>query len=131
MRRKQPKPHYELAVINSLDEIPEFESEHQEWEYWQTHEFSDELWNSLPKGKDHLGDLPSTKRKPRIEVHSWDDVPNFASENEERKWWENRSPSWDLLQTLPDREVMPTRLESLRGFVKLARSKAKTKRKVS
>ena len=130
MKRKQTKPEYELIVINSLDEIPDFESEHEEWEYWQTHEFSDELWDSLPIVKDDFTDLVPTKREPRLEVHSWDDVPDFKSEDEEREWWENRSPTWDLLQTLPDRVVMPTRLESLRGFVATARQ-TKSKRKVS
>jgi hypothetical protein len=38
-----------LATIESLDEIPQFGSEAEEAEYWDTHEFSDELWDSLPE----------------------------------------------------------------------------------
>ena len=39
----------EMHIIHSLDEIPTFVSEREEAEYWDTHEFSDELWDSLPE----------------------------------------------------------------------------------
>ena len=46
---------YERIVINSLDEIPEtFESEDAEREYWATHEYSDEVWESLEDVTDEL-----------------------------------------------------------------------------
>jgi hypothetical protein len=78
-------------VIRSLDETPaEFESEDAEREYWWTHEFSDELWESLPKVEPNFESLELTKREPKVQVHSWDDARDFASEDEERDWWENR-----------------------------------------
>ena len=36
------------TVINSLKEIPAFANECEEVEFWDTHEMSDELWDSLP-----------------------------------------------------------------------------------
>jgi hypothetical protein len=48
------KAKYELTVVNSLDEIPDFASEDEEREWWATHEFSDELWESL---EDKSGEL--------------------------------------------------------------------------
>ena len=36
-------------VIHSLDEIPDFASEKEEAEFWDTHELSDELWDQLPR----------------------------------------------------------------------------------
>jgi hypothetical protein len=66
------------------------------------------------------------------EVESWEEVPDFASEDEERAWWEDRAPSEALLDSLPERPILPTRLETLRGFVRLGRKQAsKAKRKVS
>lgn len=37
-----------LTMITSLEEVPQFGSEQEESTYWQTHTFSEELWNSLP-----------------------------------------------------------------------------------
>lgn len=37
----------ELTVIHRLDEIPRFASEKEEAHYWDTHTFSDELWDQL------------------------------------------------------------------------------------
>src|SRR2546423_1827645 len=118
-----------LTPLHSLDEIPAFASEHEEWEFWETHELSDKLWDSLPKTKDDFAGLTSTKRAPRTEVQSWEEVPEFGTESEEREWWQNRVPSPALLDSLPDRPIKPTRLETLRGFVKLGRSQASHKAK--
>ena len=120
-----------ITYIDSLDEIPTFATEHEEWEWWQTHSFSEGLLNSLPLERGGLGPIKRTARRDRIQVQSWEDFPDFASETEERAWWDEHEPTWELLQTLPDRVVKPTRFESLHGFVELARSKASAKRKVS
>jgi hypothetical protein len=68
---KKQKPKYERLVINSLDEIPEFADEDEDREYWWTHEFSDELWDSLPVASDELDEilpLPDGKRSRRKPV---------------------------------------------------------------
>jgi len=122
---------YDHRIINSLDEIPStFASEDAEREYWETHEFSEALLDSLPMTRGPL-DMTTTERATRVEIHSWDEVPDFESEDQERDWWQNRYPSQELLEALPDRVIMLTRLETLRGFVALARKKAAAKRKVS
>jgi hypothetical protein len=118
-------------VINSLDEIPHFDSEDDERDFWDTHEFSDELWDSLPIAEP-FGEIKMTKREPTVWVCSWSEVPDFASETEERSWWENRLPTAELLDALPERPVLPDRLSTLRGFVKIGRAQAAApKRKVS
>ena len=64
---------YELTVINSLDEIPQFENEDEERAWWATHEFSDELWDSLPDASDELDEIlplpdgQKSRRKPVIQ----------------------------------------------------------------
>ena len=120
-----------LVFIDSLDEIPAFATEHEEWEWWETHTFSEALLNSLPVERRPLGPIKRTARRDRIQLTSWDEVPDFTSEEEERSWWDDHEPTWELLQTLPKRKIMPTRLESLRGFVQLGRSKGTARRKVS
>jgi hypothetical protein len=126
MKKATRQPDYELIVINSLEEIPVFTNEDEEREFWATHEFSDELWESLPHDTTELDELLPV-RQPRAEVSSWDEVPDFASEDEERTWWEARVPSEALLESLPERPIMPTRLETLRAFVALGRKNAKRK----
>jgi hypothetical protein len=37
-----------LTPIYDLSEIPEFESEFEEHEFWSTHSLSEELWAKLP-----------------------------------------------------------------------------------
>jgi hypothetical protein len=44
----KPEPKYERTPIYSLDEIPDFANEDEERDFWAEHEFSDELWDSLP-----------------------------------------------------------------------------------
>ena len=114
-----------------MDEIPIFATEHEEWEWWETHTFSEALLKSLPIERRPLGLIKRTARRDRVELSSWDEVPDFESEDQERAWWDNHEPTWELLQTIPERKIMPTRLESLRGFVQFARSKNSSKRKVS
>ena len=50
-------------TIHSLDEIPKFDSEAEEAAFWDTHEFSDELWDSLPSAEDALPP-PRPRTKP-------------------------------------------------------------------
>ena len=56
----------ELGVIRSLDEIPDFKTESEEADFWDTHAMSDELWDSLPPADD----LPplGTKFGARISI---------------------------------------------------------------
>ena len=59
---------YDLKVIHSLDEIPNFESEDEEREWWAEHEMSDELWDSLPDltwELDEIAPLPDSPEKRR------------------------------------------------------------------
>ena len=59
---------YELKVIHTLDEIPDFESEDEEREWWAEHEMSDELWNSLPDMTaelDEIAPLPDSAQRKR------------------------------------------------------------------
>jgi hypothetical protein len=47
-------PKYERTPIYSLDEIPDFADEDEERDWWAEHEFSDELWDSLPDATEEL-----------------------------------------------------------------------------
>ena len=128
--KKQNAEKYDLIPIYSLDEIPAFSSEDEERDWWDTHEFSDELWDSLPHERDP--DLERLQASPkRTEINSWGDVPEFSSEDEERAWWDVHVPSVALLDGLPERPILPSRLETLRGFVRIGRAQAARKRKVS
>lgn len=45
----------ELKTIRSIDQIPPFANEAEEAEFWDTHQFSDKLWdNAEPFGPDEL-----------------------------------------------------------------------------
>lgn len=46
----------QLTTVHKLEEIPDFGSEQQEAEFWDTHTMSDELWDSLPGME---GELPT------------------------------------------------------------------------
>ena len=122
MKKARKNSNNQLIVINSLDEIPTFASEDEERAWWDTHEFSDELWDSLSRVSPT--DLP-IRQIPRAQVSSWDELPDFRSDEEERDWWENRVPSEALLDSLPERPIMPSRLETLRAFVMLGRKTSK------
>jgi hypothetical protein len=52
-----------MNVICSLDEIPACASEADEAAFWDTHEMSDELWDSLPSAEDELPP-PRPRTKP-------------------------------------------------------------------
>jgi hypothetical protein len=52
-----------VAVLTSLDQIPEFASEAEEADFWDTHSFSDELWDSLEPADDFLEGLAATGGK--------------------------------------------------------------------
>ena len=59
---------YDLKVLDSLDEIPDFKSEDEEREWWAEHEMSDELWDSLPDMTpelDQIAPLPNTPQRRR------------------------------------------------------------------
>ena len=43
-----------LKVIDSLEDIPSFGSEAEEAAFWDTHEMSDGLWESLPSADTEL-----------------------------------------------------------------------------
>jgi hypothetical protein len=38
----------QYVVINDVSEIPSFQNEDEEHEFWSTHEMSEELWDKLP-----------------------------------------------------------------------------------
>ena len=48
-----------MTILRSLDEVPAFATEAEEAVFWATHEFSDELWESLPRVPDE--DLPPVR----------------------------------------------------------------------
>lgn len=64
-------PNHPRAVIHSLDEIPAFADECEEVEFWDTHEMSDELWDSLPAIPDdelaRLDGIRARRRQQRTE----------------------------------------------------------------
>jgi predicted DNA binding CopG/RHH family protein len=51
-----------MIPIDSLDQIPVFASEDEEHRFWQTHELSDKLWNTLPPVPED--ELPRPRTKP-------------------------------------------------------------------
>ncbi len=55
--------HAKLVEINSLDEIPQFGSEEEEADFWDTHSFSEELLNSLPPVPDE--ELPPVRDRTK------------------------------------------------------------------
>jgi predicted DNA binding CopG/RHH family protein len=60
MTRKQGAT---ITEIHTLEEVPEFASEAEEAAFWDTHSFSDELWDSLPSAEDELPP-PRSRTKP-------------------------------------------------------------------
>ena len=56
---------YDLEVIHSLDEIPDFKTEDEEREWWANHEMSDELWDSLPDMTAELDEILPLPNTPR------------------------------------------------------------------
>src|SRR3712207_170659 len=60
---KPYNPNAPKIVINSLDEIPAFKDECEEVEFWDPHEFSDELWDALPPVPDD--ELPPVRARTR------------------------------------------------------------------
>ena len=122
------EPPYELNVIRSLDEIPDhFESEDAEREFWGTHEFSEELLDSLPDEPIDF-DLP-----PRELITSLDQVPHFDEELEAFRWWHTRDVSVDLYFSLvegtPDFERIQPYAERRQRAERRKRA-ARPKRKV-
>ncbi|MGH3090213.1 MAG: CopG family antitoxin [Rubrobacteraceae bacterium] len=64
-----------LKEINSRDEIPSFENEEEEHEFWANHALSDEFWeNAKPIPE---GELPPPRpRKTPVSVRFDDDLIN-------------------------------------------------------
>lgn len=63
--------HDSLAVIRQLSDIPRFDSEAQEAEFWQTHRLSDELLDKMEPA--HDANLPPARTKPvslRLDDHT-------------------------------------------------------------
>ncbi|MGD9893683.1 MAG: CopG family antitoxin [Dehalococcoidia bacterium] len=54
-------PNQRKTVVHSLDAIPTFRDECEEVEFWDTHELSDELWESLPSVPE--GELPPVRAR--------------------------------------------------------------------
>jgi len=46
--------------------------------------------------------MTTTNRPEPIEIHSWDDVPRFANEDEERAYWETHSLGSEILEQTED-----------------------------
>jgi hypothetical protein len=53
-----------LRTIESISEIPSFDSEAEEADFWSTHKLSDRLWESLPPVPDE--DLPRTRARSTV-----------------------------------------------------------------
>ncbi|MBA2694175.1 MAG: hypothetical protein H0U65_17055 [Rubrobacter sp.] len=54
--------------------------------------------------------------KERIEIKSWDEVPSFASEKEEQKWWDEHDISEELPETfgpVPEGELPSPREKTI------------------
>ena len=49
-------------VIRSIEEIPSFESEDMEREWWATHDMSEELYNKLERAAPELKAILNTQR---------------------------------------------------------------------
>jgi predicted DNA binding CopG/RHH family protein len=60
-----------LTTITRLDEIPRFLSEREETDYWQTHELSEDLWDTLPQTPDE--ELPPKRPRTRSVAVRFDD----------------------------------------------------------
>ena len=58
-----------MKIIHSLDEIPErFESEDAERDWWAEHDYSKELYESLPdltSELDEVSPLPKSRQRPK------------------------------------------------------------------
>lgn len=51
-----------MTLVSSTAEIPVFASEDEEHRFWETHEFADELWDTLPPAPEE--ELPRPRTKP-------------------------------------------------------------------
>lgn len=60
-------PH--LTTVRDLAEIPDFASERQEAEFWDTHTMSDELWDALPATDDEAP-LPGTPMGASVSLNA-------------------------------------------------------------
>lgn len=57
-----------LTVVQSIEEIPSFNSEEEEHTYWETHEFSGELWDQADPSA--LDDLPPSRAATKaVAIH--------------------------------------------------------------
>lgn len=63
MREGKPTSAESITTISGLDEIPHFESEQEEAEYWGTHQLSRSLWRALPAASE--AELPPARSRTR------------------------------------------------------------------
>jgi hypothetical protein len=116
MKKTKSKPEYEYIPIYSLDEIPTFENEDAEREFWWTHEVSDELHAEM----DRSGALADAQREldelrnlpPRTLVNSLAEIPEFQTDREEREWWSSRQVSDELFDATPEGSPGYKRIEA-------------------
>jgi len=57
------KKRQNMTVVHSLDEIPTFESENEERDWWASHDLSDDLYEHLEKAEGPNGSLVYILRK--------------------------------------------------------------------
>ena len=62
-------------------------------------------------GTKALPDSAQVTRAPLIEISSWDDVPEFATEAEERDFWDTHGlgPGWTEVSEVRDPRLPPPR----------------------
>jgi len=68
MSTRRQRPDDDFSMIHSLNEIPVFADEQEEADWWDTHDFSDELWEELrqrplaPETRAILGHVGEARR---------------------------------------------------------------------
>lgn len=75
MSHEQAQAHHDntqpMTIITGLDDIPHFRSEREEAAYWQTHQLSEGLWDTLPEAPDEV--LPPARPRTRSVAVRFDD----------------------------------------------------------
>ena len=60
-----------FTTVHSIDEIPSFSSEEEEHRYWETHEFSEELWDRSDLSA--LDELPPPRPAAKVVAIHFDE----------------------------------------------------------
>jgi hypothetical protein len=55
-----------MKVLRSMDDVPEFENEDQEAEFWATHELGDEIIDQMGPPPDGLLPPPDSHPRPPL-----------------------------------------------------------------